>query len=107
MFNIHRKTHRYMIEPISGVTHIKFSLLKRFLTFTNALACSLKRPVHALFNTLKRDCSSTTGSNLRRIMRLVGKNDIKEIMIKDLNYLEFCPVNKGRRMENRNRKGTT
>jgi hypothetical protein len=94
MCNLHRKTHRYIIEPISEVTHIKFSLLKRFLKFTYALAGSSKHPVQALFNILKRDCSSTTGSNLRRIMRLVGKDDINEIQIKDLSPLQFCPVKK-------------
>ena len=92
MFNLHRKTHRYIIEPISRVKHIKFSLLKRFLKFSNALASSSKCPVQTFFHKLKRDCSSTTGSNLRRIMRLVGKDDINNMHINDINYIGFCPV---------------
>ena len=91
-FNLHRKTHRYIIEPISGVKQIKFSLLKRFLKFSNALASSSKCPVRTFFHKLKRDCPSTTGSNLRRIMRLVGQDDVNHMNINDINSIGFCPV---------------
>ena len=90
MFNLHRKIH--IIEPIGGVKHIKFSLLKRFLKFSNALASSSKCSVRTFFHELKRDCSSTTGSNLRRIMRLVGKDDNNDMHINDINSIGFCPV---------------
>ena len=92
MLNLHRETHRYIIEPISEVKHIKFSLLKRFLKFSNALASSSKCPVQTFFHKLKRDCSSTTGSNSRRIMRLVGQDDVNDMPINDINTIGFYPV---------------
>ena len=67
----------------------------RFLKFSKALASSLKCPVRTFFHKLKRDCSSTTGSNLRRIMQLVGKDDINNIHINDINSIEFCSVRNG------------
>ena len=38
MFQLDRTTHRYFIEPISGMAHIKQALLKRFLSFTGKLS---------------------------------------------------------------------
>ena len=90
MLSLHRQTHRYLIEPISGIKHVKFSLLKRFLKFTTALSVSSKHPVKVLFDVVNCDCSSSTGSNLRRIMRLTGKDNINDIRLKDLDNLEFC-----------------
>ena len=88
-FNLQRKTHRHIIEPISGVKHRKLSLLKRFLKLSNALASSSICPVRTFFHKLK------TGSILRRIMQLVGKDDINNIHINDINSTEFCPVRNG------------
>ena len=33
MLDIPRETHRYLIEPLSGTSHVKSILVKRFLTF--------------------------------------------------------------------------
>ena len=95
IFNLHRQTHRYFIEPISGEKHIKFSLLGRFIRFSNALNRSSKAPLRRLYNTVKRDCSSTTGSNLRQILLLVDKHDVNDVRPKDLDSQEFCTVKKG------------
>ena len=95
IFNLHRETHRYFIEPISDEKHIKFSLLGRFIRFSNALNRSSKAPLRRLYNTVKRDCSSTTGSNLRQILLLVDKHDVNNVRPKDLDSQEFCPVKKG------------
>ena len=92
MYKLDRKTHRYIIEPISDVPHIKFVLLKRFLSFTNKLANSSKRPVRMMYNLIKQDCLSTTGSNIRRIMHLQMKNTIYEVNESSLNHLVFSPI---------------
>ena len=36
MLDIPRNTHRFFIEPLTETQHIKFSLLKRFVTFVKA-----------------------------------------------------------------------
>ena len=67
MFRLDRTTHRYLIEPISGIQHIKISFMKRFLKFADTLASTRKEAVKTVYNTLARDCRSTTGRNVRRI----------------------------------------
>ena len=79
MMNLDRQTHRYMVEPSSDVRHIKFVFLKRFLKFTEKLEKSVKHPVRVLFNAVKQDCRSTTGSNLRRIMHLVKRTKVSKV----------------------------
>ena len=37
MLSLPRKTHRYLIEPLSGKSHIVKSLWKRFLNFVNSI----------------------------------------------------------------------
>ena len=68
MYRLDRQTHRYLIEPISGMEHLKCSIQKRFLTFTNNLSNSPKATVRELNRKLSKDCRSVTGANLRRIM---------------------------------------
>ena len=92
MLKLHRQTHRYMIEPISDVRHIKFAFLKRFLRFTEMMEKSSKRPVRHLFETVKRDCRSTTGANLRRILNLVRRTSAKQITKKDLDGIPFSKL---------------
>ena len=67
MFRLDRTTHRYLIEPVSGVQHIKISIMKRFLKFTDTLANTRKEVVKSVYNTLVNDCRSTTGRNFRQI----------------------------------------
>jgi hypothetical protein len=73
MLNIDFQTHRYLIEPLSCRRHIKFSLLKRFLTFIEKIKDSKKTPITTLLTSIKQDVRSTTGKNLRNIMLAVGK----------------------------------
>ena len=68
MFKLDRKTHRYLIEPISGMEHLKCAIHKRFISFTEKLSSSPKTVVKDLYRKFGNDCRSTTGSNLRRVM---------------------------------------
>ena len=43
MFELDRKTHRYLIEPISGMPHIRQALVSRFLNFASKLSTSKKK----------------------------------------------------------------
>ena len=69
---------------------LKIALRKGFLTLTEKLEKSLKHPVRILFNAVKRDCRSTTGSNLRRIMHLVKRTKVSDVQKKDLDCIPFC-----------------
>ena len=78
IFRLDRTTHRYFIEPISHVSHIKISLMKRFMKFTEKLTSSSKRSTRNIFNIIKHDYRSITGWNMRNIMQYCGKNRIHE-----------------------------
>ena len=73
MLDIPRESHRYLIEPLSKVTHIKIILAKRFLTFLDQIRNSNKSASKFLLNTILFDTRSTTGSNLRNILLKIDK----------------------------------
>ena len=47
---------------------------------------SEKRPLRNLLNLVKSDARTTTGSNLRRIMLLSGKNTIEEVLDSTVDF---------------------
>ena len=67
MLGLHRETHRYFLEPVSGTKHI-ISIYRRFLTFVGNVLKSKKRPLRKLCSSVLSDCRSTTGRNLRKLM---------------------------------------
>lgn len=89
MMRLDRQTHRHFVEPLSKTRHIKLSLLKRFLTFTDKVGKSIKGPVKTLFETIKDDCRSLTGRNLRGVMLLCGKNKLRRPIPQDLLTIPY------------------
>ena len=79
LLSIPRNTHRYFIEPLTEMKHIKFALLKRFVNFVNNLAKSTKMVIKNMLSSVKYECRSTTGHNLRIIMLLVNNTNVDEI----------------------------
>ena len=69
--------------------------MKRFLGFLSQIQKSRKKLPAKLLKQIEHDTGSTTGSNLRKILLLVGKHTIEEISIKDLDRYEYCPVQPG------------
>jgi hypothetical protein len=66
-------THRYLIEPLTGLPHVRKILVKRYLSFINMIRVSSKYALVQLLETILRDVRCTTGSNLRTIMLMAGK----------------------------------
>ena len=94
MFNLPLQTHRYFIEPISEVKHLKFVLIERFLGFIDQIVKSRKAiPKHVL-KYVKHDVKSVTGSNLRNILLLTDKNTVEEINSTDIKKLKYHEVAK-------------
>ena len=85
MFDIPRSTHRYLIEPLSGRSHIVCSIWKRFLTFSRKISQSRKTVLNNVFNAVKYDCRSITGRNLRNIM-LITNHDVYTKADLDFNW---------------------
>ena len=96
MMRIPFNAHRYLLEPVSESKHVIFSLYARFLNFTDKLKACTKSLIRNLFRTVKVDCRSTTGHNLRKIMlktNNVSVDDIKVNEIKSQSYYrtpEYC-----------------
>ena len=92
MYDLPLQTHRYFIEPISEVKHLKFVLLERFLGFIDQILKSRKNiPKHVL-KYVMHDVRSVTGSNFRNIMLLTEKDTIEEIDIHDIKKLNYHKV---------------
>ena len=92
MFRVDRTTHRYFIEPLSRTPHIKIQLLKRFINFTKKLLSSGKSAPKTLLDKIKHDCRSTTGRNLRNIMKFCGSRDILEITTQEIAGKSYHPI---------------
>ena len=92
MFDLDRKSHRYLLEPISGMPHIRQALISRFVGFICKLASSKKEVLRSTFDVLKGDCRSTTGANIRNI-RLESQTGLSEqLSAKCVSELKFHPV---------------
>ena len=67
-------------------------LISRFLSFTQKIGSSVKQSVTHLFNIVKRDVQSITGSNLRNIRLLHGKEDNFKLCKSDANEVKYHSV---------------
>ena len=78
MFGLNMKTHRYIIEPLSG-THLQSILIKRFLNFISKIRASKKSILNHILKHIEEDCRSTTGLNLRNILLLSDINRVHSL----------------------------
>ena len=72
-------THRYLMEPLSGLPHLRKVLVKRYLSFIQMNRNSGKQAIIQLLGVVKADVRSTTGWNLRTIMLDVGRSRLEEL----------------------------
>ena len=66
--------------------------MKRFIKFTEQLACSTKRTTRNVFHIIKHDCRSITGHNLRKIMQYCGKSRISELTSVEVGKMTYHPI---------------
>ena len=95
LLGLPRNTHRYFIETLSDTRHIMFSLFKRYLKFVHGIESSHKLVAKNVLLIIKRDCCSTTGRNLRRLMKIVGKSNVDDMVIHDFKNLVYNKIPKG------------
>ena len=94
--NIPLQTHRYFLEPLAESRHLKLVLMKRFLSFILQIENSPKTLPKLLLQTVKRDCRSVTGSNLRNILLLTNKDNVEELVPDDAFKIDYNPVTSGK-----------
>ena len=85
-FDIPRNTHKYLLESISGTSHLKQKLIKRFIQFHKTMASSEKPHLKYLMKLQKSDYRSVYGRNMRNICREAEVEDINEVSISNIVY---------------------
>ena len=92
MLRLDRKTHRYLIEPLSKMKHLKRMLFESFNTFTKKLATSPKESVRNVYGIIANDCRSITGSNARNIKLDCAANRDRPFSEIDIQNKQFYPA---------------
>ena len=92
MYGLPRTTHRYFVEKISKKPHVKNILIRNFLNFISQIRKSAKTVAKDLLNLIEYDVESVTGSNLRNIMQLLEKDDIKDLTPNDAKNIVYHEV---------------
>ena len=92
MLRVDRKTHRFLIEPLSGTKHVKRSIFKAFMSFVKKLQFSPKQVVRDVFLLIKEDCRSTTGSNIRNIYLDCAVDQVRPFAKVDIEKKDFFPA---------------
>ena len=92
MFGLSVKTHRCFIEPLSQSQHIKVVLLTRFFSFIEKIRNGGKKKLAHIYNTIKHDCQTTTGNNMRELMLLTNNNKIESIWKTDILKIKYHPI---------------
>ena len=92
MYDLPRESHRYFVEELSGSPHVKRILIKRFLSFTESVRKSKKNCLRNVFMKIRYDTQSVTGNNLRKILLLVGKEDVDDLNPHDANDITYAPI---------------
>ena len=92
MLGVPLNTHRFFLEPLSGLNHLKFTLISRFLGFLSQIEKSQKSLPKILLQLIKQDCRSVTGSNLRNILLLSNKDDVSKLTHTEVRNMIYMPV---------------
>ena len=79
MYDLPVQTHRYFIEPITEKPHARTIMMKNFLRFCELVMKSSKEALKNVFLNIRDNVQSYTGNNLRRIMILMNKSNIREL----------------------------
>ena len=92
IFQLPLQAHRYLIEPISKVNHLKIVLAKRFVSFLRQILSSKKAIPKQLLNAVMFDTRCTTGNNLRNIFLLTKKFNLSELSSNSIEDISFNPL---------------
>ena len=80
MYDLPWETHRYFIEPLTGLTHVSNTLLNRYISFIRKLKTLKKQSVQELFETACCDVRTTTGHNIRWVMSVLDVHTMDRLL---------------------------
>jgi hypothetical protein len=87
-YNLPFATHRYILQDIVNIPHIRVSLRKRFVKFYFQLENCPKLEVRNLFSIQKNDVRSTFGRNCSKICAELNVPSVEDINIQNI----FMPI---------------
>ena len=79
VFNVDRRTHRRLIEPISSSPHLKTLLLARQKDFNDRVVKSKKFEVRFIANLNKSDNRTVMGASLGSLSLLCGTGNVLQV----------------------------
>ena len=92
MFALPIETHRNLIEPISGHSHMRKTLISRFLGFIGQIRASKNTVPRLLLSQISHDVRSVTGKNMRNILLQTDKYDVDELTKSDVSGIKYFPI---------------
>ena len=96
VFNLPYNSHRYLIEPISGIPHLKTMIVDRFLKFYNSILNCNKFITRNLANIQSKDCRSDFGRNINNICREKNTLLFSNVRKGDIKYFPITENDKWR-----------
>ena len=95
ILDLDRRTHRILIEPLSGHLHLKTMLLSRLVTFHKGLVSSPKFTVRFLARLVEKDLRKVLGKTLHYLLVECGCKRVEDlssgIIKKNLVYRRAPP----------------
>jgi hypothetical protein len=76
MYDVPWETHRYFMEPLTGLPHTSRCLAKRYFSFIQKIQNSNKTALKNLLTIVQSDVRHIAGFNLRTLMLLAEKTSI-------------------------------
>ena len=95
VLNVSRKTHRFLIEPLSDHLHLKTLLMARFISFHRGLIHSQKFTIRFLARLAERDHRTVSGRTLDYLVDKCKLGNISDlsphVVKKSLNFQSVPP----------------
>ena len=76
IFNLHRTTHRYILETLSDVPHLYVQLIARYVTFVNSLLSNDAFEVRCLSNICLSDKTTIIGRSVPMILNACDHHNL-------------------------------
>ena len=90
IYNLDRRTHKNLIEPISETRHLKIMLLTRFKKFHECLVESPKFEVRFLARLNEKDNRTVLGHNLKQTSQECNTEQ-KDLTIEKIRSTQYIP----------------
>ena len=101
IFNLPRKTHKYLLESLTDVPHLHVQLLSRYVTFAQSLLKNNSFEVRFLSRICFNDMRTILGRSMRKIAALCNQpNSLEQLnanmVKKKIKYAEISPTEEWR-----------